>query len=209
MKKNYLSQIAVLATTALFTFGCGNNAPVKEATVEKAATETAPTTTAAPTNPRFTIAPEEFAELNEKALGLMAKFEFDAWGNMMADNVLFTFPDGDIDTRTKLEGKAAVLGWWKAWKEKSGVESMSMSEFNHFPLNVTEQPKGGALMGNYDFCYFSNKIVFAGKPVLLRMNFIAHFNADKKIDRYTTYYDRSVIIKATGKNMIEELKAKK
>jgi len=208
MKKNYLSRIGVLATTALFTFGCGNTS-VKEPTVEKAATEAAPTTTAAVTNSRFTIAPEEFAELSEKALNHFAKFEFDVWGDMLAENVLYTFPDGDTDTRTKLEGKAAVLGWWKAWKEKSGVESMTMSEFNHFPLNVTEQPKGGALMGNYDFCYFSNKIVFAGKPVLLRMNFIAHFNADKKIDRYTTYYDRSVIIKATGKNMIEELKTTK
>ena len=49
----------------------------------------------------------------------------------------------------------------------------------------------------------------AGKTVALRMNFIAHFNADKKIDRYTTYYDRSVIIKTMGKNMLEEIKVKK
>ena len=139
----------------------------------------------------------------------MAKFDFDAWAEMLADNVIYTFPDGDVDTRTKLEGKAAVVGWWKTWKEKSGVQSMSMSEFNHFPLNVTREPKGGALKGVYDFAYFSNKIVFGGKSLALRMNFITHFNADKKIDRYITYYDRSVIIKATGKNMLEELKTKK
>jgi len=33
---------------------------------------------------------------------------------------------------------------------------------------------------------------------------VTHFNADKKIDRYVTYYDRSVIIKATGKNVLEK-----
>jgi ketosteroid isomerase-like protein len=197
-----------MAFTAFFISGCSNAAPVKEETVAKIETVT-PTTVSVITNPRFSIAPEEYAELSEKALTHLGKFEFDAWADMMADNVVYAFPDGDVDTRTKLEGKSVVVAWWKAWKEKSGAESMTMSEFNHFPLNVTVQPKVGALMGNYDFCYFSNKIVFAGKPVLLRMNFVCHFNADKKIDRYTTYYDRTVLIKATGRNMLEELKIKK
>jgi ketosteroid isomerase-like protein len=213
MKKiNSLLAAALLASAfvlsaAFFIGGCNDNAPVKEEP-KKEETVT-PATAAAVTNPNFSIAPVEYAELGEKALGHFAKFEYDAWAEMLADNVTYVFPDGDLDTRTKIEGKAAVLAWWKTWKEKSGIQSMTMIEFNHFPLNVTAQPKGGALMGNYDFCYFSNKMVFAGKPVAVRMNFIAHFNADKKIDRYITYYDRSVIIKATGKNVLEEMKAKK
>lgn len=197
-----------MAFTAFLITGCGNNTAAKEEAVIK---EPAPmvTTTNAVTNPNFSIAPVEYADLSERALGYFAKFDYDAWADMLSDNVVYAFPDGDVDTRTKLEGKAAVVAWWKNWKEKSGIESMTMTEFNHFPLNVTAQPKGGALMGNYDFVYFSNKMVFAGKPVTLRMNFITHFNADKKIDRYITYYDRSVIIKAMGKNMLEEMKAKK
>lgn len=206
MKKNHFLTAALIVFSAFFTTGCKNNASAKEA-VEKEAGAT--TASAAVTNPNFSIAPIEYAELSEKALNHIAKFEFDAWAEMMADNVVFTFPDGDVGTRTQLEGKAAVVGWWKGWKEKSGVESMTVSEINHFPINVNTQPKGGALMGNYDFSYFSNKMVFAGKSVSLRMNFITHFNADKKIDRYTTYYDRSIILKATGRNMLEELKGKK
>ncbi len=202
---------ALLATAIVLSVvfsigGCNNTTPVKEETKKEEAV--APSTPAAITNPNFSIAPVEYSELSEKALGLIAKFDFDAWAEMLADNVIYTFPDGDVDTRTKLEGKAAVVGWWKTWKEKSGVQSMSMSEFNHFPINVTTQPKAGALMGNYDFVYFSNNMVFGGKPVSLRMNFAVHFNADKKIDRYNTYYDRSVIIKATGKNLLQEMKAK-
>ncbi len=208
MKKNYLLSLAVLAFAVLFLNGCSNNAAAKEEPVTKDPATVA-ATTAAVTNPNFSIAPIEYATLSEKSLALIAKFDYDGWGEMLADNIVYTFPDGDVDTRTKLEGKAAVVGWWKSWKEKSGVESMTMTEFNHFPLNITAQPKGGALMGNYDFIYFSNKMVFAGKAVSLRMNFIVHFNADKKIDRYITYYDRSVIIKATGKNILDEMKAKK
>ena len=204
MKKIKIFPFAVITIVAMHFAGCSNTAPAKEETVTP--TETV---TTAVTNPNFSIAPAEYSTLSEQSLMHLAKFEFDAWEATLADNVLYTFPDGDVDTRTKLEEKAAVVGWWKGWKEKSGIESMTMTEFNHFPLNVTVQPKGGALMGNYDFVYFSNKMVFAGKPVALRMNFAIHFNADKKIDRLTTYYDRSVIIKATGKNILEEMKQKK
>ena len=208
MKKNYFLLLVAILIAAFFLNGCNNASPAKEEPAVKDAAAIA-ATPATVTNPNFSIAPAEYATLSETALAHMAKFEFDAWGEMMADNIVYAFPDGDIDTRTKLEGKAAVVGWWKSWKEKSGITSMSMTEFNHFPLNVTAQPKGGALMGNYDFVYFSNKMVFGSKAVSLRMNFAVHFNADKKIDRYITYYDRSVIIKATGKNMLEELKIKK
>jgi hypothetical protein len=207
MKRNHFVWVAVIVIAAIFvTPGCNNQSPAKEAIAKQETS--AGSTAAAVTNPNFSIAPIEYAELNEKALNLFAKFEYDAWADMLADNIIYSFPDGDVDTRTKLEGKAAVLAWWKSWKEKSGIESMAISELNHFPLNVTAQPKGGALKGNYDFLYFSNKMVFGGIPVALRMNFAVHFNEEKKIDRYVTYYDRSVIIKATGKNILDESKAK-
>ncbi len=208
MKKLPLISFLAIIVTAIVTLSCNNSSPAKEETAVKTEIPSATVTTAV-TNPNFSIAPIEYAALSEKALTHLSKFEFDAWSEMLADNVVYTFPDGDVDTRTKLEGKAAVVGWWKKWKDKSGIESMTMSEFNHIPINVIAQPKGAALMGIVVISYFSNKMVMSGKPVALRMNFSVHFNADKKIDRYTTYYDRSVIIKASGKNMLEELKSKK
>lgn len=190
----------------LFTSSCKDAASSKEAVVAKA--DTPVPVASAVTNPRFSIAPDEYADIAEKALMHVGNREFDAWGDMLADNVEYYFPDGDIGTRTKLTGKAAVVGWWKSLKEKSGIDSMKMSEFNHFPLNVTAQPKGGAAMGVYDFCYFSNTLMIKGKPLALRMNYVTHFNADKKIDRYVTYYDRTALVKAIGKNVLDEAKQK-
>jgi len=188
----------LLATfVLLLLFACNNTPAAKDEPVAKPVA-------AAVSNPNFGIAPIEYAGLSEKALNHVAKFEFDAWGEMLADNVVFAFPDGDQNTRTKLEGKAAVLAWWKNWHATSGVSSMTMTEFNHFPLEVTAQPKGGASMGIYDFAYFTNNAVYNNKSVSLRMNFITHFNADKKIDRYITYYDRTLLIKAIGKNLLEK-----
>lgn len=208
MKKEHFISLFTIAFVILFACSCNNEASSnKETTAIAESTSTASTATI--NNPNFSIAPIEYAELAEKALNHVAKFEFDVWAEMLADDVAFYFPDGDVDTRTKLEGKAAVVSWWKKWKAESGVESMSLSEFNHLPINNIGQPKGGALTGNTVISYFSNKMVLSGKPVALRMNFATHFNADKKIDRYTTYYDRSILTKATGKNMLEELKKKK
>lgn len=145
------------------------------------------------TNPLFKLAETEYAVVAEKALMHFANFDYDAWADMMADNVEYDFPDGDENTRTKLIGKPAVIVWWKNWQKNVGVESITMSGFNHFPLNVTGDANGGATKGIYVFSYFSNKIIYKGRPVGIRMNFITHFNADKKIDRYITYYDRNVL----------------
>ncbi len=203
MKKFQFMTVSVMAM--LWLSACSNSASEKETSATPATT----TPEATITNPNFSIAPVEYSELAEKALTHTAKFEFDAWGEMLADNIVYSFPDGDVSTRTTLEGKAAVLGWWKNFREKSGIESMSMSEFNHLPINVTGQIKGGATTGIYDICYFSNTMVIKGTPVKLRMNFSIHFNADKKIDRYATYYDRTPIVKAMGgKSILEEMKVK-
>ncbi len=204
----FTRSIFISMAIVLFNIGCNSetipaNQPVFETTSKSDSSKLRIT------NPNFVIAPAEYSKLNEKALNLLSKFEFDSWGEMLSDNVTYTFPDGDVETRTTLKGKNAVQAWWKQWKEKSGIVSMTMSEFNHTPINVVSPIKGGATMGIYDITYFSNQMVFKGKPVALRMNFVAHFNADKKIDRYNTYYDRSVIIKASGKNILEEIKPKK
>lgn len=194
---------AIVLAASFFAVGCNGPAPVKEEEAKKV--EPAPVTLPeATTNPNFVIAPIEYTDLAQKAFDHMSKFEFDAWGEMLSENVKYSFPDGDIDTRTTLVGRKEVTDWWKNWKTASGIESMTMSEFNNLPINIIVQPKGGAMMGIYVISYFSNKMVFKGKPVSLRMNFVIHFNAEKKIDRYSTYYDRAVLIKAIGKNMLEK-----
>ena len=187
---NYVLLSAVIVALTICMTGCD--------------TATKNTNTEAITNPLFTIAPADYTVIAEKALTQLANFDYDAWGQMLADNVEYSFPDGDNDTRTKLVGKAAVVGWWKGFRKDSGISSMTMSEFNHFPLDVIGDPKGGATKGIHVFSYFSNKMIFGRNSVGLRMNFVTHFNADKKIDRYVTYYDRTPIIKAMGKNLLEK-----
>ena len=136
MKKYMCFPLAAILIAAMFAAGCNTATPVKEETVTPTATDAT-----AVTNPNFSIAPAEYATLSEKSLMHLAKFEFDAWEATLADNVIYTFPDGDVDTRTKLEGKAAVVGWWKAWKEKSGIESMTIQSLTIFRLMLLYSQK--------------------------------------------------------------------
>lgn len=145
------------------------------------------------TNPLFKIAPVEYAMLSEKALQHMAHFEFDEWAAMLADNVIYSFPDGNAATRTTLDGKIKVTDWWENWQRTSGIKTVVMNEFNHIPIDVVAHPEGGFPMGIYDIVYFTAQMVFNDRSIGLRMNFSVHFDPDKKIDHYATYYDSTVM----------------
>lgn len=157
--------------------------------------------------PDFEIASNEYLALAEAALQHKVRFDFDAWGAMLADDVEYAFPDGDHNTRTLLVGKEAVLNWWKAWKANSGIQSVTISEAYWLPFKVNIAPKADAQKGVYVIVYFSNEMVFKTGTASVRMNNSIHFNDDKKIDRIAACYDRVPIVKAMqGENYLEQSK---
>jgi hypothetical protein len=155
---------------------------------------------------KLEIAPPEYAELASKALTYLTSLEIDKWVSMLSDDVEYNFPDGDEGTRTKLTGKAAVQSWWSNWVKTSGVRSMTMDRAVFIPINSSEKNPSTGLTGVSVISYYSNNMNINGTPVKIRMNFSAHFNKDKLIDRYYTYYDRAPIIAAMGKNILEKKK---
>jgi len=150
------------------------------------------------------IASPEYSKLAAEALTYLTSMDIDKWVSMMSDDVEFTFPDGDVGTRTKLTGKKAVADWWNNWKKTSGVKSMTYEKHVEIPVNSKEVNPATGLTGVTVISYFSNNMNINGSPVPLRMNFSAHFNKDKKIDRYYTYYDRTKIVQAMGSNILEK-----
>jgi hypothetical protein len=142
--------------------------------------------------------------LATEALTYLTSLEIDKWVIMMSDDVEFSFPDGDEGTRTKLTGKKAVADWWNNWKKTSGVKSMTFEKHVEIPVNSVDVNPSTGLAGVSVISYFSNNMNINGSTVRLRMNFTAHFNKDKKIDRYFTYYDRTKIVQAMGKNILEK-----
>jgi len=159
---------------------------------------------AKPVNPNVEIASPEYSKLAAEALTYLTSLDIDKWVSLMSDDVEFNFPDGDESTRTKLTGKKAVDDWWNNWKKTSGVKSMTFEKHVEIPVNSKEANPSTGLSGVSVICYYSNNMDINGTPVRIRMNFTAHFNKDKKIDRYFTYYDRTKIVKAMGANILEK-----
>ena len=175
-----------LCLIAVFAAGCA--APGGEA--------------ATATNPYYDIGTTEYSDLAVASLTSWTALDFDAWGATMSDDVEFYFPDGDAGTRTSLIGKAAVLEWWNNWKATSGIQSMTYRDHVDIPVIAKETLPYTGLRGPLVISYFSNELVYSGGTVKLRMNVATHFNAEKLIDRFYTYYDRTQIIAATGANIL-------
>ena len=64
--------IAAVVLSMIFLIGCNTLVPEKEEPKKETAIPAVPN---AVSNPNFSIAPGEYAELGEKALNLMAKFD--------------------------------------------------------------------------------------------------------------------------------------
>ena len=150
----------------------------------------------------YEIAPPVYAALAEKSLDLLTSFQFDSWSSMLSDSIIYYFPDGDKNTRTKLEGKTALLAWWKNYKNTSGLESMTIEGANYLPIEVRLMPRNNFKRGVIVYSYFSNKMIFQRETVALQMNFVFHFDKEKMIDQIMTFYDTSPIIKVSGKKFL-------
>ena len=155
-------------------------------------------------NDSWDIGSTEYVEIMEQGMMHMQNMDFDAWGELMADDIEYYFPDGDAGTRTVLTGKQAVVDWWNNWESTSGIESMTFSAPVYLPVIAQEAPNYAGLTGPYVISYLSNEMVFNGTVVNLRMNFAVHFNEENKIDRYFSYYDRAPIISAMGTNILSD-----
>ncbi|NBA87730.1 hypothetical protein GVN16_18315 [Emticicia sp. CRIBPO] len=139
----------------------------------------------------YSIASSDYGILAEKSLDLMSSLDIDNWGSMMSDSVVYYFPD---ETQTKLVGKAEVLSWWKNYVSTSGLKSMTIENASYLPVSLDNNLGTKELPGVQVIAYFSNKMVYREHTSSIRMNFVIHFDKEKLIDGYYTYYDRSDIM---------------
>lgn len=141
----------------------------------------------------YEAAPAAYAILAEKSIDLASSFDVNSWAGMLSDSVVYHFPDGDIKTCTKIIGKKALVNWATSHIQSSGIQSMSIENATYLPIRVSAN-KSGRIAGTQVIAYLSNKMVYATGAVSVRMNMIIHFDKDKMIDAYYTYYDNMPIM---------------
>lgn len=155
-------------------------------------------------NTKFEIASDEYAALSEKAVRHIENFDWQNFYAMVSDDVEMYLPNGGPKTRTSFKGKEAVMGFWNSYVEKSGNSKIVSSEHVHCPVISKEEVAYTKLTGVIVISYFTLDMTYGQEIVNLRMNWAMHYNADKKIDRIYTYYDRTPIIEAAKKNLLSK-----
>jgi len=155
-------------------------------------------------NAKYEIESEEYETLTDEAIQHLVAMEFPDFYEMLSDDIEYYLPDGDADTRTSLIGKDAVMGFWNSYKENSGTDKMVATDFVHFPISVKDELNYTKVTGVVVLSYFSLKLYFGAEEASVRVNFGMHYNADKKIDRIYTYYDRTPIIEAAKRNILSK-----
>lgn len=166
-------------------------------------TNAATNMTAPAETPDVVSASEEYADIINESYVAASNFDFDGMHAYFADDAVQYWPDGTIDTRTSITGKAEIIAWWKKWKETSGVEKMEITNINLVPLQVNKPLKYYDVAGTIVLAYFDNLMVHNGQPTSVRMHWAYAFNDDKKITRVFSYYDRTDIIETVKANLIK------
>ncbi len=186
--KNLKLFISFFSLLTLFSFGCS-------------------TSTAQQTNSgssEFEIAPQEYVDITKKAMAHIENFEFPQWYTMLSDDFEFYLPDGDEGTRTSIIGKKANMEFWNSYQEKSGNTKMIVTNPVYLPVVAKKELNYTKLSGVIVLAYFSNEFHYGNEKANVRMNWGFHFNADKKIDKIYTYYDRTPIIEAAKRNFLSK-----
>ena len=155
-------------------------------------------------NTKFEIASDEYAALSEEAIRYVEDFAWQDFYGMLSDDVEMYLPNGGPKTRTSFKGKKAVMGFWDTYEAKSGNSKIVSSEHVHCPVISKEEVAYTKLTGVIVISYFTLDMTYGQEIVNLRMNWAMHYNADKKIDRIYTYYDRTPIIEAAKKNLLSK-----
>lgn len=155
------------------------------------------------TNSKFAIASVEYEQRSEAYLNHLAAMEWEKSFEYLAENVTFRLPDGDTDTRTSLEGKAAVMNFWNEYVQNSGNTKAEFSKYVHVPVEVKDDIAFVGMKGVFNLCYFSAALYFGEEVAHVRMHWAFHFDKDKKIDGIYSYYDRTPIIEVAQKNFLK------
>lgn len=145
----------------------------------------------------FALATSNYTVLAEKAISYQADFNVEAWGDLLADDVEYIFPNN-----TKWVGKKAVTEGWKKWQQLAGIQSATFSDFTHVPVQSTKTLPLSGLPGVYVLSFFTGNFrLINGNTASIKVNICCHFNKKNLIDRYSAYYDPAPLHKAMKRGL--------
>lgn len=133
---------------------------------------------------QYTIATDNYVVLAEKALTYQADFDWESWGNMLADDVQYL----PLDSTSPFVGKKAVLTYWRNHRTQRQILSLRLSECTHIPLQLNRPSYAQGPQGVYVYTICrSEQRLQTGQNQIRHWVIHTHFNDQKLIDRLSIY----------------------
>lgn len=177
MSKFFLSLATVLALLSCNNEKAttSNDALVKSETVEK---QPMPAE----------IADARYIDMGKAMMKDFAAGNIDAWGQTLADNVVYQYSSGD-----SLAGKQAVMDYWKD-RYARVVKTVTMANDIWLPMQVNVPQKGPDMPGLWLLNWSEVTAEYRnGKTLKFWVHQSIHLNPSEKVDRIVMYMDRAPV----------------
>lgn len=174
-----MRKIFFLSVSAVFFTACNNQSdePKIAAAQEAAATQQA-----------SEFADARYADVGKTMMKNFADGNYDAWGEAMAENVVYQYSAGD-----SMAGKKAVLDYWKDRRAKL-IQSVNIANDIWLPIKVNVPQKGPDMPGVWLLNWNQVTATYKnGKSLQFWAHQGMHFDAQDKVDRIVMYMDRAPI----------------
>ena len=147
--------------------------------------------------PMLEEASQEYSDLVQKSLDLLAEFDLETWSELLADDIAWYWPDGTSETRNSIKGKDELIAWWKNWKETTGGQ-LTFANNTFLPIQINKPSNYYKVVGTGVITYTDLTISIGDKSTSVRQNMVYMFNDAKKMTHVFLYYDRTGIIELTN-----------
>ena len=140
-------------------------------------------------NVQFKIASSEYAKIVEKALEHWANQDFDAYGELLDEDLISYNPYEPHDLQFARKSREEEVAGYKSWTKYSEVENIVFSNTTLIPLATTDTNKLYLDSGVSVVVYATMEMTIFGKPTSNGVSILYHFNDDKLIDKAYLFYD--------------------
>ncbi len=131
-----------------------------------------------------TAAPDHYVVLAQKALTYQADGQYEAWAELLAEDVT-CYPPAEDSTALPMAGKADLLAYWHQWKDTYGVREVRLSDFSLESVGeeTVRPPRLADRPGVYVSAAYQRQLTYdSGKRVARPESLWLHFDDDQRID---------------------------
>ncbi|NND52226.1 MAG: nuclear transport factor 2 family protein [Flavobacteriaceae bacterium] len=140
-------------------------------------------------NLNYKFASNEYVEIIEKLMEYWADQDFDAYGTLLAEDVISFAPYNPHEAGNETWGREREMNIYKNWTKNNEVENIEFSDISIVAIETEGNKPFYKESGINVMAFATMKMTIYGKPINHGISWIFHFNNEKLIDKIYLFFD--------------------